>query len=147
VHLFTSKITCIIVFFQISYINTGIYPDQQFFAPLCQLFKGVHAILCTIFVYCRSYLWIFAALVKELDAFWYSNLLYFLAWYIICENLIGYWFITCFITIYACNFKLHQWWIAQSWKKDVRGRWGQYMFHPRDKSVTNQILANDVPMK
>jgi hypothetical protein len=28
VYLFTSKITCIIVFFQISYINTGIYPDQ-----------------------------------------------------------------------------------------------------------------------
>jgi hypothetical protein len=47
----------------------------------------------------------------------------------ISENLIGYWFIMC-ITIYGCNFKLRQlWWIAQSWKKDVRGRWGQYMFH------------------
>ena len=41
---------------------------QQFFASLCQFFKGVHAILCTILKCYRSCLWIYVSLGKEYDA-------------------------------------------------------------------------------
>jgi hypothetical protein len=52
---------------------------QQFFASLCQIVIGVHAILCTIFKYYKSCLWIYAALVKEYNAVMVNSLLYFLA--------------------------------------------------------------------
>ena len=57
---------------------------QQFFAPLCQFFIGVHAILCT--PYSARYLCTvdlasgsMLHLSKNGMRFWYSNLLYFLA--------------------------------------------------------------------